>query len=237
MLKNHMMQEERISQMLNCKVDPKALKENDVLCGDCKICAGKSRLDYPFEKDLRNSDDFVRELMAYITQFTRLKCSKTIIDKNPDINVWDDDGSILCRVEAKYLEGQAFMKAKSKIGLFPKEALVVDVPKLVSYVACKENDRKMGKDVPIFVVWKFDRPCKDVGGITVFQEIDTLDKLRRQYGRQRAYEREPADNDFNNGAKFGITDKYHFSIRECERIETLPDRINALKGDRDEANR
>ncbi len=231
------MQEERINQMLNCKVDPQALKESDVLCGDCKICAGKSKFDYPFEKDLRNSDDLVRELMAYITQFTRLRCQKTTIDKNPDINVFDDDGSLLCRVEAKYLEGQAFMKSKSMIGLFPKEALVVDEPKLDSYVACKESDRNEGKDVPIFVVWKFDKPCKDVGGITIFQEVDTLDRLRRQYGRLRAYERKIASNDFNNGAKLGVTKKYHFSIRECEPIETLPDKINALKGDIDETNR
>lgn len=132
--------------------------------------------------------------MAYITQFTMLKCKKTTIDKNPDINVLDEDGNILCRVQAKYLEGQAYMKSKSEVGLFPKEALVVDEPKLDSYVACKNSDRDMGKDVPIFVVWKFDKPCEDVGGITIFQEVDTFDRLRQEYGRLRAYERKLAAN-------------------------------------------
>ena len=225
-----MMQEERKSQMLNCKVEPKTLNDYDVFCGNCRICAGKSKFDYPFEKDLRNSGDLVRELMAYITRFTGLKCRETRIDKNPDINVFDDDESIICRVEAKYLEGQAFMKSKSMIGLFPKEALVVDEPKLDSYVECKANDRNMGKNIPVFVVWKFDRPCRDVGGITVFQEVDILGRLRRKYGRIRAYERKVATNDFNDGTKLGVTKKYHFSIRECERIEILPERIKALKG-------
>lgn len=71
--------------MLSCKVDPQALEESGVLCGDCKICAGKSKFDYPFEKDLRNSDDLVRELMAYITQFTKLRCKKTTIDKKANL--------------------------------------------------------------------------------------------------------------------------------------------------------
>lgn len=220
--------------MLNCKVDLKGLKGKDVCCGDCKKCVGKSKFDYPFEKNLRSSDDFVRELMAYIAQHTRLRCSETDIKKNPDINVFDDGDNLLCRVEAKYLEGQAFMKSKTMIGLFPKEALVIDDPKLDSYLICKENDKKTGKDIPIFVVWKFDRPCEDVGGIAIFQEVDTLDRLRQQYGKERAYERKCASNDYSKGNKLGITKKYHFSIRECEPIEALPDKINALKGAKDE---
>ena len=216
--------------MLYCRINPQALRDEDVMCRDCAICGGRSRFDYPFDKDLQNSDDFVRELMSFITYFTGLRCAKTTIDKNPDINVFDEYGDILCRVEAKYLEGQAFMKSKYMVGLFPKETLVVDEPKLDSYVACKENDRNEGRNVPIFVVWKFDRPCRDIGGITVYQEIDTLERLRQYYGRSRAHDRKVASNDFNNGTKYGVTKKYHFSIRECEPIETLPSKIHELRG-------
>jgi hypothetical protein len=121
------------------------------------------------------------------------------------------------------------MKSESTIGLKPKEALVVDEPKLDSYVKCKQEDRKKGKNIPIFIVWKFDKPCSDLGGITVYQEVDRLERIRQQCGRVRAYERKMAENDFNNGIKMGVTRKYHFSIRECEPIETLPKKIAELK--------
>ena len=68
-------------------------------------------------------------------------------------------------------------KAKERLGLYAKEALVLDELKLQSYFKCKENDRMHGKDIPLYVVWKFDKPCKDVGGIVVFQEIDELQRL------------------------------------------------------------
>lgn len=214
--------------MLTCNIRPSLLKDEDLLCGDCRICAGQSKFDYPFQKDLRNSDDLVRELIEYITIMTRLRCARTEIDKNPDINVFDNEGNIVCRVEAKYLEGQAFMKSKSMIGLRPKEAIVIDEPKLDSYLLCKNLDYSKGKNIPIFVVWKFDRPCADIGGITVFQEVDELNRLRGIYRRSRAYQRRSAANDYNNGIKLGVTSKYHFSIRECEPIELLPQRILML---------
>lgn len=217
--------------MLDCKVDLMNLTNEDMLCGDCKICAGKSKFNYPFQKDLSNSDELVVEIMKYIKLKTNLKCEKTLIDKNPDINVFDNDGNIVCRIEAKYLEGQAFMKSKSMIGLYPREALVVDEPKLDSYVSCKKADRDKGNEIPIFVVWKFDKPCSDIGGITIFQEVDELERLRRQYGRLRAYERKFAKNDFNNGTKLGVTKKYHFSIRECVSIEELPAKIMSIVGE------
>lgn len=211
--------------MLDCKVDLSSLTDADMECGDCKVCAGRSKFDYPFTRDLKNSDDLVRAIMQYIALKTRLTCKKTTIDKNPDINVFDEDGNIICRIEAKYLEGQAFMKSKEQISLYPREALVVDEPKLDSYVECKQRDRLSGKEIPIYVVWKFDKPCADLGGITVFQEVDELDRLRRMYGRLRAYERKLASTDFSNGVKLGVTKKYHFSIRECMPIEELPEKV------------
>lgn len=217
--------------MLDCKVKLSNLTNDDMLCGDCKICAGKSKFDYPFQKDLRNSDDLVLEIMKYIKLMTNLRCEKTLVDKNPDINVFDDNGNTICRIEAKYLEGQAFMNSKSMLGLYPREVLVVDEPKLDSYISCKKADRSNGKEIPIFVVWKFDKPCSDIGGITIFQEVDELERLRRQYGRLRAYERKFAKNDFNNGAKLGVTKKYHFSIRECVAIEELPKKIVNIIGE------
>lgn len=60
-----------------------------------------------------------------------------------------------------------------------------------------------------------------VGGIAVFQEIDELERLRRLYGYVRAFRRRTGANDYQNGIRMGVIDKYHFSIRECEPIEKL----------------
>lgn len=214
--------------MLSCKVELSELDDTNLKCGACHKCDGKSKLDYPFERDLKNSDDLVIELMNYVEENTDFKCEKTKIDKNPDINVYRDSSckELICRIEAKFLEGQAFMKAKERLGLYAKEALVVDEPKLQSYFNCKETDRTNGKDIPIYVVWKFDKPCADVGGIVVFQEVDELQRLHRLYGYARAFRRKTSGNDYQNGTQMGIIDKYHFSIRECEPIEKL---VNEIK--------
>lgn len=120
------------------------------------------------------------------------------------------------------------MKSKHYVGLEPRETLVVDAPKLLSYFECKQNDRDNGKNIPIFVVWKFDRYCDDIGGITVFQEIDTLRQIYNEHREERYLQRRTAANDFQNGRQLGITQKYHYSIRECEPIENLPNWILSL---------
>lgn len=216
--------------MLDCKVNLKNLNDGDLECGICCKCTGKSKLDYPFERNLFNSDDLVLEIMKYVHENTSYECRKTTIDKYPDINVYRDSSckELLCRIEAKFLEGQAFMKAKERLGLYAKEALVVDEPKLESYFQCKQNDKMEGNNIPIYVIWKFDKPCEDVGGITVFQEVDELQRLHRLYGYVRAFRRRTGNNDYQNGARMGIIDKYHFSIRECEPIEELVKTLESI---------
>jgi hypothetical protein len=209
--------------MLECHIDLKNLDDYNLQCGSCNKCKGNSILNYPFQRDLLNSDDLVKEIIKYVSNGTGYFCERTTINKNPDINVYRNSSckDLVCRIEAKFLQGQAFMKAKNYLDLYAKEALVVDEPKLNSYIQCKEEDRKKGREVPIFIVWKFDRPCDDVGGIAVFQEIDELERLHRLYGYVRAYQRGTGANDYQNGIRMGVVDKYHFSIRECEPIEKL----------------
>lgn len=211
--------------MLYCNINPQAINP---LCGLCKKCSGRSRCDYPFEKNLLNSDDLVAAIIDFVNANTGYACERTQVHKKPDINVFAPNGEIICRIEAKYLEGQAFMKSQQYIGLHPRETLVVDEPKLLSYFECKQNDRAQGKDIPIFVVWKFDRYCDDIGGITVFQEIDTLWHIYNECGEGRFLQRRAATNDFQNGRQLGITRKYHYSIRECAPIENLPHWILSL---------
>lgn len=97
-----------------------------------------------------------------------------------------------------------------------------------SYFDCKENDRRNGYNIPIYVAWKFDRPCEDIGGITVAQEIDVLGQIFNCRGLARFFGRAPAQTDYSDGVKRGVTDKYHFSIRECFPIEHLVDEIRRL---------
>lgn len=219
--------------MLKCGINLKHLTATQLECGQCSICSAQSKLDYPFERDLTTSEELVNALMKYIEANTSYKCKETDVDKNPDICVLDvsHNNDLVCRVEAKYLEGFAFMKAQQMLGdhLKPKETLVVDEPKLLSYFGCKQRDlKKEGRDIPIFVVWKFDRPCSDLGGITVFQEVSVLKSIYDARGDGRTFERRTVATDMVNGQKRGITAKYHFSLKECRPIEELITAIGAI---------
>jgi hypothetical protein len=217
---------------MQCKVDLKKLTTENLECGSCTICQARSKLNYPFVRDLKTSNELVNAIKVYIEKNTEFKCNETTIQKNPDLCVVDikHDDQLICRVEAKFLEGFAFMMAERYLGdhLKPKETLVVDEPKLLSYFECKTNDhRQQGHDIPIYVVWKFDRPCRDLGGITVFQEVLKLKAIYEARGNKRSFERKTVDTDIVAGVKQGITAKYHFSIKECLPIEEL---IPTIKG-------
>jgi len=221
--------------MLRClPIDVRCLTEQQLRCGPCQICAARSRLDYPFDRDLKNSDELVIALEAFIEDNTPFRCERTTIHKNPDVVViqGDDRKTMVCRVEAKMLEGFAFMKAESILPdkLKPKETLVVDLPKLLHYFDCMDADfRESGRKIPVFLVWKFDRPCRDIGGITVFQDLHELRKIYESRGLGRYFGRAVTPSDIRDGVKMGITDKYHFSLRECRPIdELIPAILSAL---------
>lgn len=213
--------------MLRClPIEVGSLTSDQLRCGMCRTCTARSKLDYPFDRDLKNSDELVAALEKLIEANTPFQCERTTVHKNPDLVVVkkDDRKTLVCRVEAKMLEGFAFMKAETLLPdrLKPKETLVVDLPKLLHYFECQEADvREHGRKVPIFVVWKFDRPCRDIGGITVFQEISELKSIFDSQGMGRYFGRATVASDLRHGVKLGITDKYHFSLRECRPIEEL----------------
>lgn len=187
-----------------------------------------SALHYPFTRDLRNSFEFSNALKKFISETTGLQCFDTKIHKEPDLLLYNQNNELLARIEAKFLEGKAFMKVGNLLSdkLYPKEVLVVDEPKLLSYFECKQNDStNFNKEIPLFVVWKFDRPCSDVGGITLFQEIDVLKDIYLDKGASRKFTRRTAASDFNSGRRMGVIDKYHYSITECMPIEILPQEI------------
>ena len=103
---------------LQCDVRIDKLTDGEWLCGKCDICIARSKLNYPFERDLKNSFDLVNELKKEILNSTKFFCKDTKFDKNPDIavfNIYEVDSikkyNLVCRVEAKYLEGYAFMKS------------------------------------------------------------------------------------------------------------------------------
>lgn len=216
---------------LSCKINLKSLESSVLECGFCRICHPKSKLVYPFEKDLKSSEQLVEELRELIETETPYTCEDEISEKNPDIRVLNDYKRLICRVEAKLLEGKAFMKVGEILRdhLKPKETLVIDEPKLKSYFGCRANDLATLGDIPIYVVWKFDRPCTDVGGICVYQNINRLHDIYKQKGDARRYKRRIGKGDIVRGVEMGIRDKYHFSITECEPIEKLTEEIRSLQ--------
>lgn len=210
--------------MLRCNMDLATAPREVFQCGTCTTCRPTSALNYPFPKDLKNSGQLVDSLRKLIESGTGLICRNPEQVKWPDLKVVDGaSGDLLvCRVEAKLLQGKAFMKALSMVGLQSKETLAVDEPKLLSYFECKESDaHACRRSVPIYIVWQFNRSCSDIGGITVFQEVDELRNIYNKFGAQRRFERETADGDVVGGVKLGVTRKYHFSIRETLPIEEL----------------
>jgi hypothetical protein len=218
---------------LNCKADLRDNSNWSKECGTCNKCSPVSALQYPFERDLENSKMLIEEIKEFIHNTTGLFCRETEELKKPDLIVEDANDKLIARVESKFLEGKAFMKVDKMLedSLKPKETLVVDEPKLLSYFSCKEDDSKrLEHSIPIFVVWKFDRPCYDVGGICVYQEIDILRVIYSDKGARRKFRRKTASSDYVSGERMGIIDKYHFSISECKPIESLPeDLLNAAR--------
>jgi hypothetical protein len=216
---------------LHCKADLKNKSNWSLECGSCSTCMPTSALHYPFKRDLSNSFEFSNELKKFIKDTTGLKCIDTKIHKEPDLLLYNQDDVLIARIEAKFLEGKAFMKVGKMLSdrLYPKEVLVVDEPKLLSYFECKQNDyTNFNKEIPLFVVWKFDRPCADVGGITLFQEINILKEIYLKKGASRKFTRRTAASDYNSGRRMGVIDKFHYSITECMPIENLPLEINKI---------
>lgn len=217
---------------IQCRADLEKLSNWSKPCGTCNICQPASVLRYPFERDLTNSQMLVDQLKKFITETTGLKCVDTDIHQNPDIMVFDPRDNLVARVEAKYLEGKAFMKVAQMIKdpLYPKETLVVDDPKLKSYFECKKRDReRFRREIPIYVVWKYDRPCADVGGICIYQEVNELRRIYEEKGASRAFRRKTGQGDFVDGKRLGVNDKFHYSITECKAIEKLPEDIMKAK--------
>lgn len=207
--------------VMKCDID---LQNYNYICTPCDRCSPYSKENYPFNKDLDNSKALVNELKALIEELTPFKCKDPVDHRNPDIVVYAPNTSkLICRVEAKMLGSQAFMMANHYINLMPKEALVIDEPKFLHYLECKRNDPILftnGREVPIFIVWQWLRPCPDIFNTTVFQEISALEPIYISTGG-RKFQRRTADTDFVNGQRRGVIDKIHFSMKECLPIEQL----------------
>lgn len=216
------------SLTMKCNIQ---LQTYNYICTSCDRCSPNSIENYPFNTDLDNSTALVDELKAVIETSTPFKCKDPVDHRNPDIVVYNPNNlELICRVEAKMLGSQAFMMANHYIGLMPKEALVIDEPKFLHYLECKKTDRERfsnGREIPIFIVWQWLRPCPDIFDTTVFQEISLLEPIYNQTGG-RKFRRRAANNDFVNGRRLGVIDKIHFAMKECLPIEQLIPRILSL---------
>lgn len=203
--------------MLSCRMDPQNF---DRYCRSCNRCNSESKGIYLFQEDLSASEWLVRELKTLVRERTPYSCADPEVYKNPDIRVLDKDGRLVCRIEAKVLDGKPFMKVHDLLkdsGLYPKETIVVDLPKLNHYI---DRWREDGI-VPTYLVWYLGRPCDDVGGITIFQDLAVLYKIMQEQGDKRSFKRSRGNGDMVDGRQLGITSKYHFSISECRPIEEL----------------
>lgn len=203
-----------------CPFNIRAMKPEEFKCGDCRLCEDKNNQVNKFDNDLEKAKAFEEELKEYVLKNTGLTFVKNTKHKTADLSFYKRN-QLICRVEAKLLGGRAATFMESKIGLSGKESLVVDEPKYEHYVKTnKEDNLNSYFYIPTFVVWRFNRPCKDFGGITVFEEIQTLDQIYKKHP-ERKFERKTNENDIKNGTKLGVTRKTHFSISEMLPIYEL----------------
>lgn len=211
---------------MKCFVDIRNLKESDFKCGSCNICSEdyKDRIGN-FKDDLNNARAFENELKDYVMSRTGLDFVESKNYKNADL-AFSKRGQLICRVEAKLLNGKAPVFMKKIVGLEGKEMLVVDEPKFEHYVKKSEEDNlsNFAINIPTFVVWQFNRPCEDFGGITVFQDLNKL-KSSIEANPKRKFERKTNEKDIQDGIKLGVTKKFHFSISETEPIWRLTESI------------
>ena len=131
--------------MLSCRMDPQNF---DRYCRSCNRCNSESKGIYLFQEDLSASEWLVRELKTLVRERTPYSCADPEVYKNPDIRVLDKDGRLVCRIEAKVLDGKPFMKVHDLLkdsGLYPKETIVVDLPKLNHYI---DVGGRMGSSPP-----------------------------------------------------------------------------------------
>ncbi len=215
---------------LQCAID---LNGFDVSCGDCRGCGTGSKGTYWFDADLSRSRELVAALMELVERETSFHCIAPEHYKDPDIPVLDSQDRLVCRIEAKMLEDKPFMKVNALLpghDLEPKETIVVDYPKLMSYFECKQaDDRDASSDIPTFVVWHLGRLCEELNGVTVFQECGVLKDIFDREGDRRVFTRKTGTGDYKDGKKMGVTKKYHFSVRECRPIEELAGELRALE--------
>lgn len=210
--------------MLSCRFNPSASDNAAFECGSCSKCSATSAISYPFDKDLMKSDWLVSELQRWVESAFPLEVLEGETKKHPDLAIVDKDDNLVCRIEAKHLFGKGFVTSFRNVGLQTKETMVVDQPKLLDYFKTKAEDLKeYGIDIPIFVVFKLDRPCSDIGGSTVFQEVGKLrdiyqkDTLKPDGTKSRYMKRQRSQGDGSRG----IDKKYHYSTREFRPIEEL----------------
>lgn len=216
--------------ILQCGINLNSL---NLSCGICHTCNAKSKGAYSFNSDLSKSQELVEALMALVAETTSFHCIPPGHVKDPDIQVLDSQERLVCRIEAKMLEDKPFMKVNSFLSghdLQPKETIVVDYSKLMSYFERMQADNCGASSyIPTFVVWHLGRPCAELNGITVFQECQGLKTIFNQKGKSRVYDRKTGTGDFKDGTQMGITKKYHFSVRECRPIEELVGELQTLE--------
>jgi hypothetical protein len=221
---------------LHCVFDPGRLTRGALECGAGCFCSGVSRGAYPFDGDLARSRALVEALRKDLERRTGCVCEDSDATgrvKDPDLLVRDPlaGNRLLCRIDAKLLTGQAFMAAPRTLGMLPREVLVIDEPKLERYLARAAADRaETGRNVPAYVVWHYGRRCRGLTGVTVFQEVAELDRIRERMGEARRFRRAAGGGDYRDGRRWGVIDKYHFSLRECRPIEALAGEIQRLRG-------
>jgi hypothetical protein len=194
-------------------------------CNSCHTkCDNKSKNAYIFKDDVLLSEEAEDWLVNRLSSTLHIQIKKAIAEAHglPDLELVQYE-KIIARVEVK-AQGRAFMLVSKLLplaNLLPYETVALNLSDLERYISNYHSE-----NVPTFIVWRVRRPC--IGEEYWGQHIEILDRIYKQYGHRRRFQRKSTSSDYVDGQHKGVTVNYHFSVQELLPLEEIEKSLQQL---------
>ncbi len=194
-------------------------------CNSCDTkCDSKSKNAYIFKDDVLFSEEAEDWCINRLSSTLHIQIKKAIAEAHglPDLELVQYE-KIIARVEVK-AQGRAFMLVSKLLplaDLLPYETVALNLSDLERYISNYQRE-----NVPTFLVWRVRRPC--IGEGYWGQHIEILDRIYKQYGYRRRFQRKSTSSDYVDGQHKGVTVNYHFSVQELLPLEEIENSLQHL---------
>jgi len=194
-------------------------------CNSCRTkCDSKSKTAYIFKDDVLLSEEAEDWLVNRLSSTLGIQVKKAIAEAHglPDLELVQYE-EIIARVEVK-AQGRAFMLVRKLLplaNLSPYETVALNLSDLERYIS---NYHK--ENISTFLIWRVRRPCIAEGYWG--QHIEILERIYKQYGYRRKFQRKSTNSDYVDGLHKGVTVNYHFSLQELLPLEEIENSLQQL---------